>query len=81
MSNSMETAMELYQTELKTLGLEEENITQYEDSKYPMHPNLYFTLCGVSGFQNINGKDYPTYLKMWRTRHEAWKNAPEQLHN
>ena len=81
-NQTFEKAQELYQAQLLKLGLtiQTVSIAQFETPQHPMNPNLYFQLCGVTGFQKLNGKDYSTYLSMWRERHEAWKNAPPSFH-
>lgn len=80
---SNEQDLTLYQNELINLGLSSQTvtITEFETPQHPMHPNLYFQLTGVRGFCEINGKDYTSYLKMWRERKESYDKAPSDLKN
>ena len=34
----------------------------------PMHPNMFFHLSSVSGFNKINGYTYSEYVSNWRKR-------------
>ena len=77
MSNSyqidFEEATKLYQDTLEELNISEETCSKFESNSHPMSPTLYFQLCSVRGFQNLNGKDYPTYIKGWKERHNSAK--------
>ena len=59
---SYSEAVILYQKE----NFNTENI--YESDTHPMHPNLFYQLSSVSGFNNLNGKTYQIYLNNWKIR-------------
>lgn len=85
MSNSyqvdFEEATKLYQDTLQELNISEETCSKFESNSHPMNPTLYFQLCSVRGFQNLNGKDYPTYIKGWKERSNSAKNAKESFNH
>ena len=61
-------ALEQYSEKLKSLNLKAEDIYINESEKYPMHPNLFYRLSNVHGFNNMNGKTYKDYLEKWSLR-------------
>ena len=42
-----------------------------ESSNCPMHPNVFFGLCRVRGFNQCNGYTYVDYVKQWKQRREG----------
>jgi len=41
---------------------------EFETNNRPMHPNMFFHLSSVSGFNNMNGHTYEEYVVSWKTR-------------
>ncbi len=41
----------------------------YETQNYPMHPNLFYQLSMVIGFNKLNGANYTEYINNWLIRY------------
>jgi len=60
-----EQSLELYKDIVK--GIKDYDPNQYSQSdKQPMHPNIYYQLSSVRGFNKLNGKTYSDYLNIWK---------------
>ena len=58
-------SLELYNNIVKEIKTyEPEQFTQ--SNTQPMHPNLYYQLSSVRGFNNLNGSTYSEYLNIWK---------------
>ena len=62
-------SLDLYMEQLKIMSVRPEDCHLYESSTHPMHPQTFFQLSCISGFNNLNGKNYPTYLNNWIKNH------------
>ena len=68
MDEEYNESIELYNSIVK-------NISNYDKDEFgqtdiqPMHPNLYYQLCSVRGFTNLNGKTYINYIDIWKSLH------------
>ena len=40
----------------------------FETVDHPMHPNLFFQLSSVQGFNKMNGYSYDEYVQLWHKR-------------
>ena len=85
MSNSYQTefkeAIKLYEETLEKLNICKESCSKFESNMHPMSPTLYFQLCSVRGFQELNGENYPNYITGWRNRFQSAKKGREALSN
>ena len=85
MSNSYQKefkeAIKLYEETLEKLNICKESCSKFESNIHPMSPTLYFQLCGVRGFQELNGNDYPTYITGWNERFNSAKKAKESINH
>lgn len=57
--NQVEKDLELF---LKYSN-DENNLYQSETN--PMHPNLFYQLSMVIGFNKLNGRNYAEYIEIW----------------
>ena len=66
--------LEIYNKSLEFYNNLVKNISNYNSKELgetvtqPMHPNLYYQLCSVSGFTNLNGSTYEEYISLWKKR-------------
>lgn len=53
-------------------NIKKNNIDDGLESKdCPMHPNVFFGLCSIKGFNKLNGYTYVDYVKQWKLRREG----------
>ena len=43
----------------------------HETNNHPMHPDVFFSLSNVSGFNKCNGYNYYEYVLNWNKRNHA----------
>ena len=66
--------IKLYRESLPSFNIKLEECTFYETANHPMHPQMFYQLSSVRGFNDLNGHTYGKYLQDWTTR---WKSALE----
>ena len=50
----------------KTLGYSKDIESQFQTDRSPMHPDMFFQLSNVSGFNKANGNTYEEYITNWQ---------------
>ena len=65
--NSYKDALKLYDNE----NFDTQDI--YESDQHAMHPNMFYQLSQVKGFNTLNGKTYKLYLDNWKTMRKKYK--------
>ena len=68
---SFEYALKLYNEKLTGLGVDSEKCSIGQTDRYPMHPQLFYQLSMVKGFNDCNGERYDVYLDEWITNHSS----------
>jgi hypothetical protein len=68
--------IKLYRESLPNFNIKLEECTFYETGKHPMHPQMFYQLSSVRGFNDLNGHTYSKYLQDWMAR---WQSALEGL--
>lgn len=64
--------MDLYEQSLELYKAIVKRIKDYDPEQFgqtdkqPMHPNLYYQLSSVQGFNKLNGNTYSEYLSIWK---------------
>jgi len=43
---------------------------QTESDTRPMHPQMFYRLSNIKGFNNQNGINYIEYIKLWKNRYK-----------
>lgn len=64
----VEKAIEIWEN-LRDVKKDPENT--WESNECPMHPNNFFYLSQVVGFNNLNGYNYEEYIDKWRIRRKS----------
>ena len=64
--------MDMYKQSLELYNNSVKGIKDYDPNQFgqtetqPMHPNLYYQLSSVRGFNKLNGSTYSEYLIIWK---------------
>lgn len=68
---------EQYQNLLMEIGTSPQECTNYHTNRHPMSPSLFAQLSQVQGFNEMNGKDYVTYLQKWKKDYDWAQQMPQ----
>ena len=66
MEEEYNKSIELYNSIVKNISNYDKEQFEQTDTQ-PMHPNLYYQLCTVQEFTNLNGKTYTEYIDIWKS--------------